>query len=86
MTVMKARIIKIGNAQGVRLSKRLLEQSQLGEEVLLEAQAGQITIRAAARAREGWAEHFKLMAEHGDDALLDIETVTTTWAEEEWEW
>ncbi|MFN8539941.1 MAG: hypothetical protein U0232_20975 [Thermomicrobiales bacterium] len=85
MAVMKSRIIRIGNSRGVRLPKLLLEQSQLGEEVLLEAQVGQITIRAAGRAREGWAEQFKAMAEHGDDVLLDAETVTTTW-EEEWEW
>jgi antitoxin MazE len=86
MTAMKSRIIKIGNSQGVRLPKLLLEQSQLGEEVILEAQEGQIVIRASSHPREGWAEQFKAMAERGDDKLLDADAVTTTWDEEEWEW
>jgi antitoxin MazE len=86
MAAMKARLVRIGNSRGVRLPKLLLEQSQLGEEVLLEAQEGQIVIRALPGAREGWAEQFKAMAEHGDDALLDADAATTTWDEEEWEW
>jgi antitoxin MazE len=86
MAAMKARIIRIGNSQGIRLPKPLLEQSHLGEEVLLEAHEGQIVIKALPEARAGWAEQFKAMAEHGDDQLLDAEAVTTTWDEEEWEW
>ncbi len=83
---MKTRIIKIGNSQGVRLPKLLLEQSQLGDEVLLEAQEGQIVIRALPNPREGWAAQFRTMAVHGDDALLDDDGPTTAWDNEEWEW
>jgi len=35
--------------------------------------------------RAGWAEQFRLMAERGDDKLLD-EPVPTAWDETEWEW
>jgi 4-diphosphocytidyl-2C-methyl-D-erythritol kinase len=45
-------------------------------------------VRSTARAtREGWEEQFRVMAEHGDDRLLDGEDlVPTTWdEEEEWE-
>lgn len=83
----KTRIIKIGNSHGIRLTKALLEQSQLGDEVEVEAQPSQITIRPARRAREGWAEQFDAMARAGDDQLLDDEAMyQTTWDEEEWEW
>jgi antitoxin MazE len=79
-------IIQIGNSQGVRIPKPLLEQSGLTGEVELEVQEDQIVIRSARRAREDWGERFKAMAEQGDDRFLTEETLPTTWDEKEWEW
>lgn len=84
---MKARIVRIGNSQGIRIPKPLLDQSGLRDEVELEVEPGRIIIRAAARPRAGWDAAFRSMAEHGDDALLDPEIGrATAWDEEEWEW
>lgn len=84
---MKARIIRIGNSQGIRIPKPLLEQSGLGEEVELEVQQHQIIIRAAERPRQHWEAAFQSMAERGDDALLDPDGLrSSAWDEEEWEW
>jgi antitoxin MazE len=83
---MKARIIRIGNSQGIRIPKPLLEQSGLGEDVELEVMANQIVIRAASHAREGWAKTFEAMAKKGDDALLDADVLPTEWDEEDWTW
>jgi antitoxin MazE len=83
---MKTRIIRIGNSQGVRIPKLYLEQSRLGEEVVLEVQSNEIVIRAAQPPRHGWAEAFKAMAARGDDQLLDKGFSHTSWDEEEWEW
>ena len=55
-TIMRTRIIRIGHSQGIRIPKKLLEQSGLGLEVELEVQDRQIIIRAARHPREGWAE------------------------------
>ena len=82
---MKTRIVKIGNSQGVRIPKLLLERSNLPEEVELEAQDNQIVIRSANRPRQGWADAFQAMAESGADSLLD-ENVPTRWDVEEWQW
>ena len=83
----KARIVKIGNSQGIRIPKLLLDQADLGEEVELELQGEQIVIRSAHRARHNWADQFKAMAARGDDKLLDGDVmVSTVWDEEEWEW
>jgi len=85
--MLRTRIIKIGNSQGIRIPKPLLEQAGLGEEVELELQENRIVIRPAANPREGWDEAFKLMAARGDDALLDEDlTGTTDWDQKEWEW
>ena len=85
-TLVKTRIVKIGNSQGIRIPKLLLDQSQLGDEVELEVEQGKITIRASQPARAGWEEQFKQMAAAKDDQLLDDELATTTWDEAEWEW
>ena len=84
---MKTHIIKIGNSQGVRIPKMLLEQSGLGAEVELEVQESQIIIRSASRPRQGWEEAFRAMAEHQDDQLLDPDlTGQTHWDKHEWQW
>ena len=84
---MKARIIKIGNSQGIRIPKVLLEQTGLGEEVELEVQGEQIVIRPAARPRRRWEEAFRSMAQHGDDRLLDGDQIgQTCWDDEGWQW
>lgn len=83
---MRARVVKIGNSKGIRIPKPMLEQSGIENEVDLEAEEGQIVIRAVRHAREGWDAAFAEMAERGDDKLLDDVPSTTTWDEEEWEW
>lgn len=83
MTV-KTRIIRIGNSQGIRIPKLLLEQSGIEEEVELEIQDKRIVIHAATRSREKWDEYFAEMANREDAILLD--SSGTVWDEEEWEW
>jgi antitoxin MazE len=86
-TVVKTRIVRIGNSQGVRIPKALLDQSGLGEDVEMEAQEHQIVIRSRRRPREGWDEQFRAMAEHGDDRLLGEEALCLSdFDEAEWEW
>jgi antitoxin MazE len=88
-TVVRTRIVQIGNSQGVRIPKVLLEQVNLSEneEVELEVQSEQIVIRRTYEARHGWESAFKAMAERHDDSLLDEEVGSTSdWDEEEWEW
>ncbi|MBD1862942.1 AbrB/MazE/SpoVT family DNA-binding domain-containing protein [Trichocoleus desertorum] len=85
--VVKTRIIKIGNSQGIRIPKLLLEQLQLSDEVELEVQQNQLIIRPVRSVRQRWDEEFQKMAEHGDDHLLDQEpTSLTSWDSDEWEW
>lgn len=84
---MRTRIIKIGNSQGVRIPKLLLEQAGLGQEVELVLQDRQLLIRALGKPRQGWEEAFSVMAKQGDDQLVDEDlTGGTRWDEEEWEW
>jgi len=83
--VVKSRIVRIGNSQGVRIPKPLLEQAGLAGEVELHAEDGRIVIAAARHPRAGWAEAARAMHARGEDELLDAPT-PTRFDEEEWEW
>jgi antitoxin MazE len=84
---MRARVIKIGNSQGLRIPKPILEQTGIRDDVEIEVEKNQIIIRPVKNAREGWDKAFKMMREKGDDALLidDID-VSNSWDEEKWQW
>ena len=84
---MKTRIVRIGNSQGIRIPKPLLEAAGLQGEVDLTSRRGVLLIRPARSPRTGWAEAFKEMAKRGDDTLLaDLPPTLSDWDEEEWEW
>lgn len=84
-TIVKARIVKIGNSHGVRIPKAWLDQLNFGEEVELVVQSDQLVIRSPHQPRQDWAAQFAAMAVHKDDRLLEAET-PTRWEQEEWEW
>ncbi len=81
---MKASIIKIGNSQGVRIPKPIIEQCGFETEVELEVHDHEVVIRPLKNPRCGWESAFKAMAINGDDKI--IETPKSDWDEEEWEW
>lgn len=84
-TSIRTRIIKIGNSQGIRIPKTLLEQSGIRTEVEIEVQGDRLTIRAVPQLRNDWDTAFAAMATQHDDILLDGVT-TTDWDQVEWEW
>ena len=81
---MKTNIVTIGNSQGIRIPKILLEQSKLSGEVELEVKGDSIVILPARRPRENWDEAFKQAAD-GTDELIGGEA-ENRFDEEEWEW
>jgi len=68
---MKARIVRIGNSQGLRIPTPVLEQTGLSGEVVLAVEGNTIVIRSATRTRVGWDDAFRAMRAAGDDALVD---------------
>jgi antitoxin MazE len=68
---MKTQIVRIGNSQGVRIPKPLLEQTGRRGEVEIIAEDDSLVIRPVRRPRDNWAAAFHDMARRGDDALVD---------------
>jgi len=81
---MKARIVRIGNSQGIRIPKPLLEQAGLEDEVELHAERGRIVIATARRARAGWIDAARALRAAGGDVLDS--TGPTAFDRNEWEW
>ncbi|MGD1867161.1 MAG: AbrB/MazE/SpoVT family DNA-binding domain-containing protein [Phormidesmis sp.] len=81
----KTKLIKIGNSQGIRIPKVLIEQCGLSSEVELELIDSELRIRPASTVRVGWEDAFIKMSVRGDDQLLD-EPIETEWDKTEWEW
>jgi len=81
----RTRIVKIGNSQGVRIPKALLEQSGIFAEVEIEVQPDGLIIRPLQPARLGWEAAFATMSEQQDDRLLDA-APPTVWDQSEWSW
>jgi antitoxin MazE len=83
---MKTSLIRIGNSQGVRIPKALVEQCGLAGEVELSVRAGSVVVSPAKQPRRGWAAAFKAMAAAGDDAPLWPDGLANEWDERDWTW
>lgn len=83
---MRTRVIKIGNSQGLRIPKPILEQTGIKDDVEIEVEKDQIIIRPVKKAREGWDAAFKTMGEIGDDKPIIDDGISNLWDEEDWQW
>lgn len=83
---MKADLVRIGNSQGVRIPKAMIEQCGFGQRVEMRVEGDSLIITPGKAARSGWAEAFKAMAERGDDAALFPDDLEHGFDEIEWAW
>ena len=83
---MKLNIVRIGNSNGVRIPKALLEQCGFKDKVIVKVENGTLILIPDDTPRVGWEESFKAMAKAGDDALLDPDTIESDFDKNEWEW
>ncbi len=86
MQAVRSQLVKIGNSQGVRIPKVMLEQLDFSDGIELLILDKQLIVRSKRIPRQGWAEQYKLMHKLGEDVLLDPEIIETTWEKEEWQW
>jgi antitoxin MazE len=81
----KADLIRIGNSQGVRIPKALIDQCGLGKRVEMRVEGDSLIISRVKAARSGWDEAFNAMAEQGDDAPLLLDDLEHGFDQAEWE-
>lgn len=83
---MKTTLIKIGNSQGVRFPKSVIEQCGFTHELEMTVEGAAVTLRAARKPREGWAADAARCAAAGDDELLLPDGMANEFDEKEWTW
>jgi antitoxin MazE len=81
---MKAQIIQIGNSQGIRIPKAVLEETKLSGEVGMEVTPEGLLIRNIKRPRGDWDAVFKSLADSDDDLALN--EANTGFSRKEWQW
>ena len=65
-----AHLIRIGNSQGVRIPKPIVEQADLeGKDLAFSVVDEGLLIRPERKVREGWAEAFGRACDGGDEAF-----------------
>lgn len=85
---MKTKLIRIGNSQGVRIPKPIIEEIGLSEEIEMILKDNQIILRSFEETRKDWDHSFEKIAKEHDDRLLDQKEIEqpSQWDETEWTW
>jgi antitoxin MazE len=78
-------LFKIGNSQGIRIPKVLLQQVNLTGKLSIDVVDNTLVLRQVSSTRQGWDAAFKQMANNAEDQLLDAAPLSTAW-EDEWQW
>ena len=84
-----ATLIKIGNSQGIRIPKPLVEQAQLeNRELSLEVTQEGLLIKPSKQPRQDWLEKIRLSLEKNEQSeKLDYDWIDAKLTEEnDWEW
>ena len=82
---MKAQIIQIGNSQGIRIPKALLQETGISGDVELEVHSEGILIKNTKTPRSDWDAKFKAASEFDDD-LANDHRISTDFEKKEWQW
>ena len=82
---MKAQIIQIGNSQGIRIPKMMLEETRLAGEVELQVHPDGLLIRSVQKPRGTWNAAFETLADSDDDQPLEADAASRFDAKE-WQW
>lgn len=81
---MKAKLIKIGNSNGLLLSKAIIEQVKLTDEVELKVTNEGLLISPISSRRKGWEEQFKKAGKKNNKLILG--EIENDFDKKEWTW
>ena len=73
---MRISLVNIGNSQGIRLPKAVIQQAGLTDELDLEVSGDSIIIRPRRDLRDTWADAAAACNQAGEDQLDDWDATT----------
>lgn len=80
------KVVPIGNSQGVRLPKTVIDEGHLEGTLAVEVKGGKVILSRETEPRAGWAAAFREMAARGDDALVLGDGPANEFDDSEWQW
>jgi antitoxin MazE len=84
--IIKSKIVRIGNSQGVRIPHFLLQQLHLNNEVEMSVQDDQLLIRAARKPRQGWELKLARSLQPEGETIETAPPQLSDWDGTEWAW
>ena len=81
-------LIRIGNSQGVRIPKAIIEQAQLEDkELVFKISNEGLLIHPVKKPRQGWKKEFDRVLKTGGTDQIDQEWLDAPLIDnEDWEW
>jgi antitoxin MazE len=73
---MRARLIKIGDSQGIIIPQSVIDDLGLTDWVDVERIEDHIEIRPVMEIRKGWADAALICARDGDDDFSDLDALS----------
>ena len=80
---MNADLIRVGNSQGIRIPKSIIQQCGFEGRVHLEVKENNIILSPVKGAREGWEKTFQNTKK---DSCEPFEYIESEWDKTEWQW
>ena len=88
MASIKTQLIQIGNSQGIRFPKAVIEQCQLSRDIELDLHKDHIVVRSLVSSRKDWDHAFASTKKAGkkEKMVAEVTALRHRWDETEWQW
>ena len=83
---MKTSLVRIGNSQGVRIPKAVIDQCGFAGEIEMRVEGQSLVLSPSRPPRQGWDEAFAAMHAAGADAPLLPDDLDHGFDRDEWAW
>jgi len=81
---MTTKLIKIGNSKGVRLTKEIIGELELGQELYIRKEQDSIIVTPSKTSRKNWVKQMK--KEQSDKVSDDWAYLENDFDKKEWIW
>lgn len=83
---MHVELVRIGNSQGIRIPKPLVEELGLSQGIDMSIEGSALVLRRSVHPRAGWEAAMAELNESGDDFPLLDESLANDFDESDWQW